>query len=100
MSDLLDKYTLSFKGKKGDDRDYEFSFKVAKEVKVAFLQVGDLNEIHLSHDPLASKDKYDKNYSIKGNLNIQFVEHSNPGAGKGEGGGELRKPKIIIDNGD
>lgn len=84
MSEMLETYSLSSKIK-GEEKEYKLKFKVAKGVKVTFTQNGAVNEIDLEYDETASGGEQNKNYNVKGPLNVKFYQH--PAAGEGKDGG-------------
>ena len=98
MSDMLESYSLDFKGKKNGRKDYDLKFKVAKGVNVTYQQVGDINEIHLKYDSTAPGDSNNKNYKVTGPLNVQFLQHPAVGAGKDGPDPDpiIPDPKILI----
>ena len=79
MADMLVSYDLSCKYN-GLTKDYTLKFKVAKGVKVTFLQDGDINKINLDYDNSLSNSDHSKNYKVTGPLNVQFFQNTKEAA--------------------
>lgn len=96
MSDMLETYSLDFKGKKNGEKDYDLKFKVAKGVNVTYQTVGDVNQIYLEQDSTAPGGSKNKNYKVTGPLNVEFFETPAAGAGKDGSVGGDGKPGVVI----
>ncbi len=94
-TEMLETYALSCT-KQGDMKNYDLKFIVIKGVKVTFKENGDVNEVHLNYDPLAFGRDYEREYSIKGALKVQFFQHQLPGSGKDKEPPTLPDPDIHI----
>ncbi len=99
MSNMLETYSIAFKGKKGKENNYKLKFKVVNGVKATYNEVDNINEVYLRYDSTVQNENFEKDYKITGKLNIQFVQYPKPGSGKGDETGDdpVKKPIIIID---
>ena len=68
MSDMLEKYTLKYKGKNAGKKEYNLSLKVAKDVEVTFKEIGNINEVYLRYDSTAQNENFEKTLKLLGNL--------------------------------
>jgi len=75
MANLLVSYDLSCKYN-GSTKEYTLKFKVVKGVKVTFSQEGDINKINLDESGGLEATDHNKNYVVKGALNVQFFQNS------------------------
>jgi hypothetical protein len=99
MSDMLENYSLDFKGKKNGKKEYDLKFKVAKGVNVTYKQANNIHEIHLKYEATAPGTSNHKNYKVTGSLNVQFFQYVEVGLAK-DGSPPpppVKDPKIIIE---
>lgn len=94
MAEMLESYSLDFKGKKNDEKQYQLNFKVAKGVGVTFEQDGDIHKIQLRWG--AGSNDTQKNYNVKGPLKVQFFQHQQELAKSGDPGPVGPDPEIVI----
>ncbi|MDT0552840.1 hypothetical protein [Urechidicola vernalis] len=95
MSNMLESYSLDFKGKKNGEKEYQLKFKVAKGVGVTFEQDGDINKIQLRYGTGGNDTQ--KNYNVKGPLNVQFFQHPQELTKSGDPGPVGPDPEITIE---